>query len=379
MVSARIRAVGALGALALLGALVVPAARADDTIRTQPFSEVLGIPYLHEHGLTGEGVTIGIIDGRIDTSIPELAGSDITVHDVCPVENYEDESITHGSAMTALIASKDYGVAPGAKIHFYTRIGLATERPTDECAGHRGLGYAINQAIDDGADIISISFAGFRGDVEYALARAEMKGIPVVVAAGNESVRNAKDSLGSMNTTIGVGSTDGDGVHADFSNTGESVTISAPGFATVRNLPDNAIRDMRGTSVSTALVSGFLAVAMQKWPDATGDQIIRLLLETATRGDDEERDDVYGYGLLSPQGLITTDPTKFEDAHPLLDKGVAEWLPTKDQLADYSDGLVDPTVIDANDADYVYRGDNDAILANFPEITRLGTSPRYHR
>ena len=35
-----------------------------------------------------------------------------------------------------------------------------------------------------------------------------------------------------------------------------------------------------GTSISTPIVAGFLAMARQKWPDATSNQLLQLLVHT---------------------------------------------------------------------------------------------------
>lgn len=377
MVTSRLRAACALAVIALAGLALAPTAHADDTIRTQPYSETLGIPNLHKLGLTGKGVTIAILDGGIDTSSPELAGADITVHDTCPTTSHLTlpDSITHGTGVTSVIASPDFGVAPDAKILFYRVPGEAVETGT-ECPGTSAV---INQAITDGADIISMSISGaVREETLYALVRAAVHKVPIVVAAGNDGVANQRNAFAGMNLTIGVGATDTNGVLASYSSFGEAVTVCAPGDIVERNVSNQQIGRTAGTSVSTPIVAGFLAIAKQKWPEATGNQLTRLLINTATLDGGEERNDTYGYGLISPDGLITTDPSNLEDTNPLTDKGPGDFHPTPAEYADYIDGLAAPGEMQ-NDPEYIYRGADPSILGPHPDTTRLGTSPRYHR
>ena len=64
-------------ALALsVGALAVAPgpAHADDAITTQDYVSYYKLDQARAKGYTGQGVTIAMIDGTVDTSAPELAG-----------------------------------------------------------------------------------------------------------------------------------------------------------------------------------------------------------------------------------------------------------------------------------------------------------------
>ena len=126
-----------------------------------------------------------------------------------------------------------------------------------------------------------------------------------------------------------------------------------------------------GTSVATPIVAGFVAVAMQRWSQATGNQIVQSLVATATTGPT-------GQPLLSPNGLDTTDPTQYPDTNPLLDKFPGT-QPSAQTVADYADGLLATESVFANDPAYTYRGTDPAIITAHPDRTALGTSPRYHQ
>ncbi|KEP72386.1 hypothetical protein HR12_45780, partial [Microbacterium sp. SUBG005] len=75
-----------------------------------------------------------------------------------------------------------------------------------------------------------------------------------------------------------------------------------------------------------------LALAAQKYPDATGDQLVQALLTTtnATRHDPTRTEDGYGYGAAWLPTLLSVDATTFPDESPLMNKPVG--APTPEQI-----------------------------------------------
>ncbi|WP_207382318.1 hypothetical protein [Schaalia georgiae] len=95
-----------------------------DEITTQEYVAALGVANEAAAGYTGEGVSIAVIDGPADTTVPELAGADITVTPMCDFTASPDGR-SHGTAMVSILAARGYGVARGAHITNY-----ATPTPT---------------------------------------------------------------------------------------------------------------------------------------------------------------------------------------------------------------------------------------------------------
>ena len=146
----------------------------------------------------------------------------------------------------------------------------------------------------------------------------------------------------------------------------------APGDLDYHDLGNGGqVASTSGTSAATPIVAGFVAVAMQRWPQASGNQIVQSLIATATTGPT-------GQPLISPKGLDTTDPTQYPDTNPLLDKFPGT-QPTAQTVADYADGLLATDTVFDNDPAYTYRGTDPATIRSHPDRTALGTSPRYHR
>ena len=194
----------------------------------------------------------------------------------------------------------------------------------------------------------------------------------VVVATGNESAQDPSDSFASVNGTVGVGASDAAGRIQPYSNYGRGLAVMAPGDVNDHDLGNGGqVASASGTSTATPIVAGFVAVAMQRWPQASGNQIVQTLVATATTGPT-------GQPLISPHGLDTTDPTQYPDTNPLLNKFPGT-EPSARSVADYADGLLATESAFANDPAYTYRGTDPTTIRTHPDRTALGTSPQYHK
>ena len=198
------RGVGvALAGTLAVAALVVPAApaSADATITAneQTFYGYYRLDAIHSSGYTGEGVTIALVDGPINTQIPELAGARIQSYSPCTVGS-QDKYWDHGTVIAQVISSPQFGVAPGANLRAYT-LSFAGETTGSDCAlGQWGRGYSdlallIEDALNDGVDVIttSSSYPNNYEGMRWALARAIASKVPVVACVGNESTSNSTD------------------------------------------------------------------------------------------------------------------------------------------------------------------------------------------
>ena len=381
-------------ALALTAVLspVAPAAPAEAVDRKVRVSDEAyysryNLDALRAQGYTGEGVTIAVIDGRIDTSIPELQGADIVDKSTCDVP-VDAESDEHATYIAQLLVAPDFGVAPKATIYNYPMV-LDPQKSSDDCslgtarpAGRAATEYLIEQAINDGADIIAISSSYKKPQSEgmrWAISRAAVSGVPIVVSVGNEQARDPDDSLGMWGGVIGVSALDKDGNFADYSNYGEGVTLSAVGVVVGRSTLDNQLTEVSGTSFAAPMVAGFLALAWQRFAGggANVDQVLQAVLATAW-GTNGQWNEYTGYGEINPAALLAADPSQYPEENPLLEKG-SRFAFHEDDLYDYYYGLANPREV-LNDDGYVYRGvDEESALSEGQGYeVHLGTSPLYH-
>ena len=378
---ARVVGVGVSCVALAVGALVASpgAAVAADPITHQDYVDYYHLDSARAKGYTGKGVIIALIDGPVELSDPELAGATIVDKSRCTIEASMD-SRYHANGMAAVLVSQNYGVAPDATLYVY-QMSIRKDPSAGTCLqnGHKQDTYAtlINQAIDDGAQIISISqdSPDHSENLKWAIARAMSQGVIIVNSAGNNARDDNNSQMGWWSGVVGVSAIGTDGKFTSYSSWGNGVTTTAVGGPiNVRNFDTGNTTTTIGTSNSAALVSGFLALARAKWPNATPNQILQLLINT-TVNPDGKWDKYTGYGAAAPGGMLNTDPSQYPDENPLAQKEGGS-SPTVEEVRDYSDGLISPFTATLPTS-YVYRG-LDEIALSSTHNAHLGTSPRYH-
>ena len=391
-------AVAAVGALAA-GIVSIPAApaRAADTITAadQAYFSYYGFDRARAKGYTGEGVTIAMIDGPVDTSVPELKGAKITAKETCTITS-SNGSWRHGTGVASILVSGVYGVAPGSMLLTYQipfgsgapfSTGDDGDQAQDDCFADTRIVsrsetvWVMNQAMNDGAQIINLSASSYDDDdqMKWTVARAMSSGVILVTASGNSARDEDVSSLSKWSGVVGVTAISTDGTRQDYSSWGEGVvTTSIGGPVAVRDAASGQVVQYFGTSFSSPIVTGVLALAKQRWPEATSNQLLQLLVKTGLNPD-HGWNKYTGFGGIDPGAILNTDPSQFPDENPLAQKQGGS-SPTPEEVQQYADGVVDPTDI-VNDSSYTYRGLDESKLKDGLNVypTHLGTSPCYHR
>ena len=369
----------AAGALTLAPA----PAHADDAVPSQEYFSYYPLNTVHQKGITGKGVTIAVIGGPVDTSNPALKGANITDKSRCTIQD-SPEGVRHSTDMAIILVSPISGVAPDATLYNYQAFtGSTTSNGSCDSNGGRlnKVSALINQAVEDGAQIISVSQSvnESTNELKWAITNAITKGVIIVAAAGNEALPDDITALGRYSGVVGVSAINSDGTFASYSSWGDGVVTAAFGGPyTTYDVNTGEPVTVHGTSISTPLVAGMLALARQKWPDATANQILQLLVHTGLNPN-HDWNQYTGYGAAALGSLVNQDPSQYPDENPIIQKnGGSE--PTAQEVQDYIDGVAGSSWLDTFPDTYVYRGTNEGVVFDHGSIpVHLGTSPRYHR
>ena len=376
---ARVVGVGVSCVALAVGALVASPAAVADPITHQDYVDYYHLDSARAKGITGKGVIIALIDGPVELSDPELAGATIVDKSRCTIEA-PMASRYHASGLAAVLVSQNYGVAPDATLYTYqvtNKDTVSTGTCGTGASRLNSFDKLINQAIDDGAQIISISQGSSSHDenLKWAIARAMSQGVIIVNSAGNNARDDNTSQLGWWSGVVGVSAIGTDGKFTSYSSWGNGVTTAAVGGPIkARDFDTGADATTIGTSNSAALVSGFLALARAKWPNATPNQILQVLVATGLNPD-KKWNKYTGYGAIDPGKMANTDPSQYPDENPLAQKEGGS-SPTVEEVRDYSDGVISPFTATLPTS-YVYRG-LDEIALSSTHNAHLGTSPRYH-
>ena len=151
----------------------------------------------------------------------------------------------------------------------------------DNIALNTNTAAAIDYAVDHGAAVVNASIYGEHSPTRLrdAVARARAAGVLVVAAAGNEG--NATPEFpAAFPETVSVAAATQAGTLASFSGRGTWVKVAAPDCAPVTVLGDGTLVAC-GTSVSTPLVAGVVALLRTRAPFASADELERALTQTA--------------------------------------------------------------------------------------------------
>lgn len=207
---------------------------------------------------------------------------------------------THGTHCSGIIgAARNNGVgmdgiADNVKIMMIRAVPDGDEHDKD-------IANAIRYAVDNGAQVISMSFgkdfSPEKSWVDDAVKYAQSKDVLLVHAAGNDhkDIDTAanfpnpifEDGSGVAKNFITVGasgdSTNG-GFTASFSNYGkQQVDVFAPGVNIYSTLPGgNKYGSLSGTSMACPVVAGVAALIREYFPDLTAEQVKYVIDKSAT-------------------------------------------------------------------------------------------------
>jgi subtilisin family serine protease len=185
----------------------------------------------------------------------------------------------------------------------------------------KDIALAIRYAVDNGANIINMSFGkGYsphQQEVYDAFAYADSKGVLCVHAAGNDNsdvdvTPNFPTSMYSFQTKkldhfITIGSSTKDlkmkvkvpaptekdpkkmkkkklgYVPSTFSNFGQtSVDVFAPGSEIYNSVPQSEYKELQGTSMACPMVAGVAAMLKSYFPEMTMKEIKDVILSSST-------------------------------------------------------------------------------------------------
>lgn len=333
----------------------------------------------HEAGLDGSGVKIGMLDSRVVSDYPGLSDADANVEyrlgsfanattdepAKCLIEGVPlQKTVTskegniyssHGTFMLTWLVGNGKswgasqgvtGLVPKSDVLFLT-LGQDTSRinmltPCDDFA-MPDIDKDVSTAVDWGARIINMSNEGGIGDYGLdGMLKALRHGVIIVSSRSNDKETDAIVNGSSTDVMIGdprmwnsfpgvirnneVGP---DGQIAGISDVADAnVNILSPGDQVLHPQVNSKIISVGtgGTSTGAAVLSGYLALTVQKWPDATGNQILQSLVRN-TKGNDSgeaklDPEHKRGYGQVDPGRLLTVDPTQYPDVNPILEAQV---------------------------------------------------------
>ncbi len=205
---------------------------------------------------------------------------------------------THCAGIIAAVRNNKIGmdgIADNVKIMMVRAVPDGDEHDKD-------IALAIRYAVDNGAQVISMSFGKeFSPEkqwVDEAVQYAEKMGVLLVHAAGNDGknvdttdnfpspIYKATNKKASNWITVGAsGDPSNGGIAANFSNYGKKeVDIFAPGVQIYSTMPGgDKYGEASGTSMACPVVAGTAALIMSYYPALSAQQIKYVIEKSANQ------------------------------------------------------------------------------------------------
>jgi subtilisin family serine protease len=305
--------------------------------------------YLHNDGIHPGGardVVVAVVDSGVDYTHEDLIGNMWTNGGEIPNNGTDDDgngfvddihgcSVVadgrsapgdpvdlsgHGTHVAGIVATTAYNSRGGVGVAFNVQIMAIRSAQHNGLLAFNDIAEGIIYAVDNGADIINMSFAGpYRSQiVEDALSVAFSQCV-LIAAAGNSGAPTEEEdnSLASpyypaaLPWVVGVMASDQDDKLALFTSydsaprTGIEYEVAAPGTEIYSTLPGDKYAKWDGTSMSAPVVSGIAALLRSYYsdPGVYSNRFIMGQIAGTTRG---------------PQGGGPGDPAPVVDANAAL-------------------------------------------------------------
>lgn len=232
----------------------------------------------------GEGVRVAVLDTGIDFNHMDLRGNISGGTNILnPLFPPFDQN-GHGTHVAGTIGAVNnelgvVGVAP--------RVNLFAVKAfnKDGTAKLSDIIKAIDWSIENNMQIINMSFGLNEPSPSFreAIIRAHQAGILMIAASGNKGTRGRLEYPAQFSETVGVTSINENDKISEFSTIGPKVDITAPGEKITSTWLNNSFRELSGTSMAVAHVSGVAALLLSRYPNLTSYQLFYLLKRSAVR------------------------------------------------------------------------------------------------
>jgi len=269
---------------------------------------------------TGSGAIVAIIDTGISV------GSDLS--DTCFVDGYDfvngdsnpADDNGHGTHVAGTVAQSTNNNLGVSGVAFDCCLMPVKVLDAYGYGTYADIVEGINFAVDNGADIISMSLGGSSSSsgLEDALENAYNSGVTCIAASGNNGQNGVLYPAAYDDYVIAVGSTQYDKQRAPYSNYGTSLDVVAPGGNLNLDQNGDGYGDgvlqqtfvkrwgyfqwgyyfLQGTSMATPHVSGIAALLVSNGinnPDDIREAIEQSAYDLGSSGWDM----YYGWGLVN--------------------------------------------------------------------------------
>jgi hypothetical protein len=208
----------------------------------------------------------------------------------------------HGTQVAGAAAAAANNAVGVAGVAGQSRIMPIRVSDLQGYASWSALTQGITWAADHGARVVNISYVVANSAAVISAANyMKSKGGLVVTSAGNYGTDANITPTASM---IPVSATDSNDAKTSWSSYGSFVAMAAPGAGIYSTTRGGGYAPVSGTSFSSPITAGAIAVIMSANPKLTSAEVENVLYSTAVDLGSAGRDNVFGYGRVDVDAAV---------------------------------------------------------------------------
>ena len=246
------------------------------------------------------GVVIAVIDTGANYSHPDLSGKLLVGYDFVNGDSDPSDDNGHGTAVSGTAAPATNNSIGVAGIAWVNPILPVKVLGANGSGTYSGIANGITYAADRGARILNMSLGGTSSSrtLQDAVNYAWNKNCVLIAAAGNNG-NNTPVYPAACSNVVAVSATNSSDTLPTWSNYGSYVDVSAPGESILTLYGADSYAWWSGTSFSSPVTSGTVALMASANPNLSNSQIVDLLLKNSDDLGALGYDVYYGWGRVN--------------------------------------------------------------------------------
>jgi len=277
----------------------------DDPMFSQQYGpQSIRAPQAWDMQMGNEGTIVAVVDTGVDYYHEDLYGRVIPGYDYVNNDSDPMDDQGHGTHCAGIVGATTNN---GIGIAGVAQVTIMAVKVLDS----QGSGYyswianGIRYAVDNGADVISMSLGGPSDSqvMKDACDYAWNNGVLVVAAAGND-YGGAVSYPAKYESVMAVSAIDSKDNLAYYSNVGPEIEVCAPGSSVLSTYVGNQYKSLSGTSMACPHVAGVAGLVLSQNPYLSNVDVRNILCDTAIDLGSYGWDTSYGYGKVNAEGAV---------------------------------------------------------------------------
>lgn len=263
----------------------------------------------------GTGITIAIADSGVEPTHPDLAANLVPGWNFVNNNSDTHDWFGHGTAVAgsaAAVGNNANQVASPAYNAKIMPLMIAAACSGSACAQWSTVAKAITYAADHGAKIVNVSYGsvGWCADTDNTILSAAKymynKGGLTTFAEGNGG---GNTNCANSSVIVSSSNTDQNDQLSGSSTYGSNVDVGSPGAAVLTTSLGGGIGPHGGTSFSSPITAGILALIWQTNPGLNPGQATEVLTKSADDLGTAGYDIYFGYGRVNAGNAVALAKT----------------------------------------------------------------------